>query len=105
VRNRERYGKDWKQRATAAKEAAGWRCTRCGVLHGTPRWSSWTEREWPVWLQAHHPNFDPENPSADLIVCCPRCHWRYYRRPGEKPSWLIESKKHRALLAVKGVIS
>jgi hypothetical protein len=99
MRNRERYGKDWKKRARAAKEAAGLKCTKCGWDHGKPRWSDWTQREWPVWLQAHHKNFDPENENAELIVVCARCHWRYYRRPGERPPWLVELLKQRVQLA------
>lgn len=98
MRNHARYGPDWKKRASAAKEAVGWQCTKCEWPHGKPRWSEWTERFWPVWLQAHHPDFDPENPDAELIVVCPRCHWRYYRRPGERPPWLVEARKHRILL-------
>lgn len=104
MRNHQRYGRDWKHRARAAKERAGWKCSKCGVSHGTPRYSEWTEREWPVYLQAHHPNFDPENVEAELIVVCPRCHWRFYRRPGERPAWLIEAMKHRKLLAVAYVV-
>ena len=105
MRNRERYGKDWKKRARAAKERAGWKCAKCGVRHGTLRYSNWTEREWPVYLQAHHLNGDPENPQADLLVVCPRCHWRFFRTPsGRPPAWLIEALKHRKLLAVAYVV-
>jgi hypothetical protein len=97
MRNKERYGPGWKAKATAAKEQAGWVCTRCGIAHGTLRWSDWTERFWPAWLQAHHPDEDPENENARLIVVCPRCHWRYYRRKGVRPPWLV--RKYRDMIA------
>ena len=102
MRNRKRYGKNWKKRARAAKEQAGWMCSKCGVKHGTPRYSEWTEREWPVYLQAHHLNHDPENEDADLVIVCPRCHWRFFHRSqgGPPPAWLIESLKHRKLIVI-----
>src|SRR6266567_880559 len=97
MRNRERYGKEWKAKAAAAKESVGWACTRCGVIQKTPRWSDWTERFYPVYLQAHHPDEDPENENARLIVVCPRCHWRFYRKKGTRPPWLV--RKYRDLIA------
>ena len=101
MRNRKKYGKDWKKRARAAKEAADWRCSQCGVQHGTSRWSPWTERDYTVWLQAHHPNRDPENADAELIVVCARCHWRYFHKhDGPPPAWLIEAMKHRRLIVM-----
>jgi predicted HNH restriction endonuclease len=103
MRNRTRYGKDWKERSRAAKEQAGWCCTQCGVQHGTPRYSYYTGREWPVYLQAHHRDHDPENPTAILIVVCPRCHWRFFRPRGVRPAWVIESLKHRKMLQERGV--
>lgn len=61
---------------------------------------SWSGQMWPVYLQCAHVNHDPENPDAELAVVCPRCHWRYYRRPGQRPSWIvIERMKHRRLIA------
>jgi hypothetical protein len=98
MRNAKRYGPDWKKRTREAKEAAGWCCEKCGVKHKTPRWSPWTEREWPVFLQGAHINHDPENPNAELAVVCPSCHWHHYRKPGQRPAWMVEAMKHRALL-------
>lgn len=100
MRNRKRYGKDWRKRAQAAKEAAGWKCSECGAMHGSKRYSHWVMHEVTVWLQAHHRDQDPENANAVLIVVCPRCHWRFYHRPkgGLPPAWYIESLKHRKLI-------
>lgn len=70
------------------------------MRHGTPRVSTWTGREWPVWLQAAHKHHDQNNPNPELIAVCPRCHWRYYRKPGQKAAWMIEQIKHRQLIAL-----
>lgn len=96
MRNRKRYGKDWKKRARAAKEAAGWICSKCGASHGSDRYSDWLQRDVKVWLQAHHLSYEPEI----LVVVCARCHWRHYHKKqgGPPPPWLIESLKHRKLI-------
>lgn len=100
MRNRKRYGKDWRKRSRDAKEQAGWKCSECGAAHGSKRFSRWVEKEVTVWLQAHHLNNDPENENAVLVVVCPRCHWRFYHRGGRPPAWLIESMKHRKLIMI-----
>ena len=98
VRNRQRYPAAWRQLARACKERAGWCCQRCQVAHGTVRVSPWTGRPWPVYLQAAHIRHDPENEAPDLIAVCPTCHWRYYRKPGTRPAWVIEKMKHQRLI-------
>jgi len=99
VRNRRKYPKDWKQLSTACKERAGWCCERCGVAHGTMRTSWWTGREWPVYLQAAHVKHDPHNQSPELVAVCPACHWRYFRRPGQRAVWvMLEKLKHQQLI-------
>jgi len=100
MRNRKRYGKDWKKRTRACKERAGWQCRECGVKHGTLRVSVWTGREWPVYLQAAHVNHDPENELAELAIVCPKCHWHFYRRPGQPAAWVIERLKHQRLIVI-----
>lgn len=94
MRNRKLYPKDWRARARAAKERANWKCERCGVGHGVKR-LSWAGNWWPVWLQAHHPDHDKDNPDARLMALCPRCHWRLSEK---RPSWFIELLKHRQRL-------
>jgi Zn finger protein HypA/HybF involved in hydrogenase expression len=97
MRNRKRYGKDWKRRSRAAKERVGWKCEKCGAVHGSERYSEWLEREVKVWLQAHHLSYEPEI----LLVVCPRCHWKEHRRKGgPPPRWYLESMKHRKLIAI-----
>jgi predicted HNH restriction endonuclease len=99
MRNAHRYPRKWKRnQARACKEAAGWKCEKCGIEHGTLRVSIWTGREWPVYMQAAHINHDPENDAPELACVCPTCHWRYYRRANQIPQWMIEKMKHRKLI-------
>jgi hypothetical protein len=104
MRNRKRYGRDWRKRIVQERERVGSKCTNCGITHGAERFSPFLERDVKVWLQCHHPDKDPENPRARVIVVCPRCHWRIYHAPGQRPAWLIEAMKHRKLLAVAYVV-
>ena len=102
MKNRHKYPRNWRHLARACKEKAGWRCEKCGIAHGTPRWSIWTEREWPVYLQAAHVHHDQANEEPALIAVCPSCHYRYFRRPGAH-TWLYhEMRKHRILLERRG---
>jgi hypothetical protein len=99
MRNRKKYARNFRKRAKAEKERAGWKCTECGATHGSKRYSKWVDHEVTVYLQAHHPNHDPENEEAVLVICCPRCHFRFHRRDGgPPPAWLIEALKHRKLI-------
>lgn len=100
MRNRKNYPKDWKKKARACKEAAGWMCEECGVEQRTLRQSPWTGKVWPVFLQAAHKDHDPANESPNLVAVCPRCHWHYYRKPGQPAAWMIEQIKHRQLIQV-----
>lgn len=99
MRNRKRYPKNWRKLVSARREQVGNRCEHCGIVHGTPRLSPWTGNLWPVWLQGAHVNHDPDNPNPELAIVCPRCHWRFYRKPNQIPAWYIEKLKHRKLIA------
>lgn len=99
MRNYKRYGKDWRKQAAADREKVGNRCQSCKIGHGQKRYSPFLEREVTVYLQRHHIHGDPGNPHAVLFICCPRCHWKlFHGRCGKRPSWMIESLKHRKLL-------
>jgi hypothetical protein len=99
MKNRANYPKNWKQLAHACKVAAGWKCQKCGIAHGTMRYSVWTNRNWPVYLVAAHIHHDPANPHPELLAVCPSCHWHYFRRPGQRALWMIsERKKHQYLI-------
>lgn len=103
MRNRKSYPANWPELARICKERAAWRCQKCGIAHKTKRLSLWTGREWPVYLQAAHVNHDPENEAPELACVCPACHWRYYRRPGQRlTNGQVEQRKHRIALEKAG---
>src|SRR5882724_9126690 len=78
MNNRRNYPKDWKKKALECKNAAGWKCEKCKIEQGT-LCISWAGNERNVYMVAAHPNHDPQNPNAELVCVCPRCHWRHYR--------------------------
>lgn len=98
MRNRKAYPAQWRAMSRACKDRAGWQCERCGVAHGSTRRSVWTGREYTVYLQAAHVKHDPFNEQPELAAVCPTCHWRHYRKPGQRPAWLIEKLKHQRLI-------
>lgn len=99
MRNRKQYPRNWRKLARACKDRAGWCCERCGVKHGTMR-LSYAGNLWPVYLQAAHTKHDQGNDTPELVAVCPTCHWRYYRKPGTRPAWMIERIKHQKLIAL-----
>lgn len=61
------YPAGWKELARQVKEAAGWKCERCGVPHGNV----------PNVLTVHHLDFDKQNIELwNLAALCQRCHLR-----------------------------
>ena len=90
-----RYPKVWKEIALSIKEAAGWRCSKCGLQCIRPGDDvsklSISERRAKT-LQVHHADFTPENNDpSNLIPLCTGCHLSYHwgRRgnvtPGQLP--------------------
>lgn len=60
------YPPDWKEIATATKDAAGWRCVRCGHKHDPA--AGYT-------LTVHHLDIHPSNRAWwNLAALCQRCH-------------------------------
>jgi hypothetical protein len=60
------YSDDWSAVATAAKEAAGWKCVRCGHEH---------DRDSGHVLTIHHLDGDKSNNAWwNLAALCQRCH-------------------------------
>ncbi|NEP02465.1 MAG: HNH endonuclease [Symploca sp. SIO2E9] len=80
---RHRYPDNWSDIAIAVKEAAGWRCAKCGwqcQLPGekTPHLSR-SERMAQT-LQVHHWNRNPEdNSKNNLVALCTSCHLAYHQ--------------------------
>ncbi|MEA5511823.1 HNH endonuclease [Crocosphaera sp. UHCC 0190] len=78
-----RYPKNWKTIAHTIKEAAGWRCAKCGTQCIKPGENvsklSISERSART-LQVHHCDFTPENnESSNLIPLCSPCHLSYHQ--------------------------
>jgi 5-methylcytosine-specific restriction endonuclease McrA len=62
-----RYPAEWDAMKRTALAAAGHRCQGCGVTHREDGTTS-------THLTVHHPDRDPENPTARLTVLCAGCH-------------------------------
>ncbi len=61
------YPADWPEMARKCKDAAGWKCERCGMAHmGDGTMGS--------CLTVHHPDKDPGNAEAKTQALCARCH-------------------------------
>lgn len=60
------YPDNWKEIALAVKDAADWKCVRCGHRH---------EPETGYTLTVHHLDIDPSNCAWwNLAALCQRCH-------------------------------
>jgi hypothetical protein len=77
------YPDDWPQIATAVKQAAGYRCDRCGLKCLPPARSyrhldrSLRRR---LSAQVHHIDRNPaHNDKANLVCVCAGCHLRLHR--------------------------
>ena len=64
---RAQYPANWAELAQAAREAAGWRCARCGVQDGALQVSR-RLRVYRVVLAACHLDHDHANPAPRLAV-------------------------------------
>jgi len=61
-----KYPENWKEIAKAVKDAAGWKCVRCGHIH---------EPEAGYTLTVHHLDINPENCAWwNIPALCQRCH-------------------------------
>ena len=87
-----KYPKDWKEIAKAAKDAAGWKCERCGHPH---------EVATGYVLTVHHLDFHPKNNQPwNLAVLCQRCHLSIQSHYQLSQAWLMDfsepwMKKHQ----------
>ena len=60
------YPDNWNEIATKTKEAAGWKCVRCGEPHDPPS---------GYCLTVHHLDINPSNCAWwNLPALCQRCH-------------------------------
>jgi 5-methylcytosine-specific restriction endonuclease McrA len=81
-RSRSPYPPDWPEIARAAKDAAGWRCVRCGRPHDPTSGYS---------LTVHHLDRDPSNCVWwNLLALCQRCHLSVQGRVRLERPWVFE---------------
>jgi hypothetical protein len=75
------YPSNWKELATAVKEAAGWRCIRCDHPHDTA--AGYT-------LTVHHANLDPGCSAWwNLLALCQRCHLAIQAKVDLNRPWVM----------------
>ena len=73
--DRKRYPPDWKRIATEIKEAADWKCQRCGKQCRRPGEPFDTHKR---TLTVAHLNHTPEDIQPEnLQAMCAPCHLRY----------------------------
>jgi YgiT-type zinc finger domain-containing protein len=95
-----RYPKDWKQRATACKQHAGWVCEACGEAQFTLKVSKRTGQVYPMYLHAVHIGRYTANPKLQAL--CPRCHGkRDWHERKRRASVNTERVKHQLLLGAR----
>jgi hypothetical protein len=76
------YTKDWPQISLAVKEAAGWKCVRCGHPHD-PK-AGYT-------LTVHHLSMDKSNNAwYNIPALCQRCHLIIQAKVIMEREWMFE---------------
>ena len=76
------YPANWKQIAKAVKDAAGWKCVRCGHAH---------DPKTGYTLTVHHLDIDPSNCAWwNIPALCQRCHLRIQGRVVMEREYMFE---------------
>ena len=76
------YPADWPEIAKAVKDAAKWRCERCGHDH---------EPSAGYTLTVHHLDMDKANCAVwNLAALCQRCHLSIQSRVDWEQSWMFD---------------
>lgn len=76
------YTEDWPAIALAVKNAAGWKCVRCGHAH---------EPETGYCLTVHHLTIDPANNRWwNTAALCQRCHLQIQSKVVMERIWMFE---------------
>ena len=82
------YADNFPARAFALKEQVAWACEQCHRVHGEECSSDILQlhlkgckkrkkrKKRKIVVTAHHPNYDTENPDAELVILCRACHGR-----------------------------
>lgn len=75
------YPADWKEIARQAKDAAGWKCVRCGHEH---------DPKAGYCLTVHHLTIDPANCAWwNLAALCQRCHLQIQAKVVMERPWIL----------------
>lgn len=76
------YTHDWPQVAQAVKDAAGWKCVRCGHPH---------DRDTGHVLTVHHLDMNPANNAWwNTAALCQRCHLQIQAKVVMERPWMLE---------------
>ena len=80
-RSKGTYPPNWKEIAAAVKEAAGWKCARCGHDHDPATGHT---------LTVHHLDIDPSNCAWwNLAPLCQRCHLQIQAKVVLERQWFL----------------
>ena len=76
------YPLNWKEISKAAKDAAGWKCVRCGHLHDVPA---------GYMLTVHHLDLHPNNCAwYNIPALCQKCHLQIQHKVILERDWMFE---------------
>lgn len=102
------YAENFPERSQALKEAMNWTCEWCGRKHGEENTPDMVQlvlkhckqrkrrKKRKVVVVAHHPNFDTENPDAELIILCRACHGKAQRQHNrEEQCKAVDARKRK----------
>jgi 5-methylcytosine-specific restriction endonuclease McrA len=80
--NGSKYPDNWKEIAQEVKDAADWKCVRCGHRH---------EPETGYTLTVHHLDIDPRNCAWwNIPALCQRCHLSIQGKVIMDRPWMFE---------------
>ena len=77
------YAANHRQRREQALLEANCQCQRCPTRFGVLKVSRAFNLKFET-PHLHHPNGDPENPDAEVIILCDACHMRAHRQRGKE---------------------
>ncbi|MBE3117656.1 MAG: HNH endonuclease [Candidatus Atribacteria bacterium] len=76
------YPANWPEIASRTKDAAEWKCVRCGHLN---------DRTTGHMLGVHHLDLDPQNCEWwNIVALCQRCHLRIQSKVVMERPWMFE---------------
>lgn len=70
-----KYPENWKEIAFAVKDAAGWKCEKCGKQCRRPKEKFDTHKR--TLTVAHINHVEQDCREENLVAMCPKCHLFY----------------------------